>query len=175
MIISRNKMKPEAIPPIHNPAMLLKVGIVVFLSLFCTSVSLAQDCEGVPATIASSPSPSDGQLSVAFTATISWTADDECTTSSQLYFGTTPELGIDTFQGQQTSPWTPPNQLDPLTTYYWQIVTFNIEGPDTQGPVWSFDTGVPTGVCCFSIDNGVSYLCIQAPEDACGALGDFYG
>ena len=147
--------------------------LVFLIGFFTTSTAFGQ-CDDVQAAVASLPSPSDASVSVQVSTDLSWTAG-ACSTSSQLYFGTDPALGMDTFQGEKTSPWTPSEALTPLTTYYWQVVTFNVDGPDTQGPVWSFTTTDPTGACCFSVDDGITYLCIQAPGEACGALGDYYG
>ena len=136
--------------------------------MFCACFAMGQSdvgddpCDGIAADEAFSPSPSNGEQSVPTTDSISWLTGN-CTNSSQLYFGTASTPTMAEFQGQQTSPWTPPESLLPETTYYWQIVTFNANGPDTDGPIWSFTTQVPFGACC------ALNMCIDAPEDACAA------
>ncbi len=112
-------------------------------------VVFAQDdrggsCTDVPADIAFNFSPANGATPLISTD-ISWSIGD-CTTSSQLYFGTSSTPGLAEYQGEQTTPWIPPGELDVSTTYYWQVVTFNADGPDTEGPILSFTTQL-TGAC----------------------------
>jgi uncharacterized repeat protein (TIGR01451 family) len=59
--------------------------------------------------------------------------------TNDVYFGTNPAPGPAELAGTTTNNfWTLP-LLDPLTTYYWQIVAHNSDGT-TSGPVWQFTT-----------------------------------
>ncbi|MBT4585160.1 MAG: fibronectin type III domain-containing protein, partial [Phycisphaerae bacterium] len=147
------------------------MSIAVFL---LNGVTIAQDdrggCVDIPADIATNLSPADGATPLISTS-LYWTTG-ACTTSSQLYFGTSPTPSLAEYQGEQTSPWTPLKELEFSTTYYWQVVTFNEDGPDTEGPILSFTTQL-TGACCaFIVDE---YYCFQAQQEACEVLGDYHG
>jgi hypothetical protein len=142
--------------------------------IFLNGVTLAQDvrggCVDIPADIATNLSPADGATPLISTE-LSWTTG-ACTTSSQLYFGTSPTLGLAEYQGEQESPWTPSEELEISTTYFWQVVSFNADGPDTAGPVLSFTTQLSGACCAFIVD---ANYCFQAQQEACEVLGDYQG
>jgi hypothetical protein len=76
-------------------------------------------------------------------ANLSWLCgDSQCLgllATYDVYFGTTPLLGPEQLLGTiATKAWTLP-RLQNSTTYYWQIVTKDVNG-NTPGPVWSFTT-----------------------------------
>ncbi len=96
-----------------------------------------------PATI---KSPDDAATGVWNNTTLSWSAGTTGGIPSgyKLYFGTdgagisTP---IDIENGtEQTSPYTPVSVLEYSTTYYWQVVPYNIKGDAPDCPIWSFTT-----------------------------------
>ncbi|MDD4223697.1 MAG: choice-of-anchor D domain-containing protein, partial [Candidatus Cloacimonetes bacterium] len=79
----------------------------------------------------------------AFTdASLSWQSGGGMPTSYDVYFGTsaTPPF----VQNQTATSYTP--VLEANTTYYWQIVPVNANGPATNCPVWSFKTPSATQV-----------------------------
>ena len=134
----------------------------------CSGTALGQECTNVAADVAFNFNPQDGAVTPLISTSVSWTEGD-CTTSSQLYFGTSSTPGVAEYQGEQTSPWTPPEELAFETTYFWQVVTFNNDGPDTVGPVLSFTTRL-TGACCaFIVDDT---YCFQSTQEPCDIFGD---
>src|SRR5581483_9891280 len=59
-------------------------------------------------------------------------------TTYAVYFGTNPLLDESEFQGITTNTYWSPPQLNPLTTYYWQIIAQRQN--QTAGPAWQFTT-----------------------------------
>ncbi|HOY84695.1 MAG TPA: choice-of-anchor D domain-containing protein, partial [Candidatus Syntrophosphaera sp.] len=73
----------------------------------------------------------------AFTdATLSWQSGGGMPTSYDVYFGTSATPAF--VQNQAGTTYTP--VLAPNTTYYWQIVPVNANGPASNCPVWNFKT-----------------------------------
>ena len=107
-------------------------------------VSLSYDpCQDIPPDQAYNPSPSDEAIGVPVTTNIYWSTGN-CTSYSELFFGTDPTPDNGEYMGQQSSPWNPPDNLQEGTTYYWQINTFNsVSGQATEGEVWEFKTVAP--------------------------------
>ncbi|MGA2916669.1 MAG: metallophosphoesterase [Sedimentisphaerales bacterium] len=85
---------------------------------------------------ATSPSPANGAINVAVTATLSWTAGGGAA-SHNVYFGTT---SPGTSQGNQTVTTFNPGTLSYGTTYYWRIDEVNEANVVTTGNIWSFTT-----------------------------------
>ncbi|NLN35305.1 MAG: hypothetical protein GX157_04815, partial [Candidatus Cloacimonetes bacterium] len=93
-----------------------------------------------PSTTPPSPAiliaPADGGYS--FTdLTLAWSAGDGMPTAYNLYFGTTESPA---FLANQTATNYALTDLAPGTTYYWQVVPENENGPAAGCPVWSFST-----------------------------------
>ncbi|MDD4667257.1 MAG: choice-of-anchor D domain-containing protein, partial [Candidatus Cloacimonetes bacterium] len=69
--------------------------------------------------------------------TLSWSAGDGMPTSYNLYLGTTttPEFLVNQVNTSYSL-----TDLLPGTTYYWQVIPQNANGPAANCPVWSFST-----------------------------------
>jgi len=89
-----------------------------------------------PPTAATDPIPADGEIDVATSADLTWTAGTGALTHD-IYLGTTNPPDFVT--NHPTTTYTP-TQLMPGTTYYWRIDEVNPVGTAT-GQVWSFTTG----------------------------------
>jgi hypothetical protein len=87
---------------------------------------------------AANPSPAYGELNVAITKDLSWTAGIMAT-SHDVYFGTT---NPPQFRCNQTGTTYDTGTMDVLTTYYWRIDERSSIGI-TAGYVWSFTTIPP--------------------------------
>jgi len=87
---------------------------------------------------ASSPSPADGETSVATNTVLTWVPgiDSE---SSDVYFGTASPPGGSEYQVRTTNTTYDPGILGFETSYYWRIDEVNAVGL-TTGLVWSFTT-----------------------------------
>jgi len=88
----------------------------------------------------SSPSVPSGSVGIAINPTLSWSATGA--TSYDVRFGTANPPP--TAASNLAAPIYVPGNLNPGTTYYWQIVARN-SGGTTSGPVWSFTTSASTG------------------------------
>ncbi|HNQ43974.1 MAG TPA: choice-of-anchor J domain-containing protein, partial [Candidatus Cloacimonadota bacterium] len=76
----------------------------------------------------------------AFTdAILSWQSGGGMPSSYNVYLGTNNPPTTMVSPGQTGTSYTPTG-LQPATTYYWQIVPINSNGPATNCPVWSFKT-----------------------------------
>ena len=98
-----------------------------------------------PPDIPSSPSPAHRRSYVTVNADLSWTGGDRDTGDTvtyDVYFGTssTPSL-VASNQGANTYD---PGELTDNTLYYWKTVARDSHGLETEGQVWSFDTGYDT-------------------------------
>ena len=126
-------------------------------------------CDNVGAGAAYSPSPEDGANNVSLNPNLTW-LQGTCTDYNELQFGTNPALGLNESYGEQSSPWSPPFELEPNTTYYWQVTTFNSGGWGAEGEVWSFTTegDDPFGACC------VGDTCSLETAADCAAIGGSY-
>jgi hypothetical protein len=104
---------------------------------------------GVPAELASDPSPEKGAIDVPFDTTMSWTAGEGAGTRD-VYFGTsfadvndasrTDPRGILVSQGQTATTFVLPDLLEYGQVYYWRVDEISA-APDAtifQGEVWSF-------------------------------------
>ena len=88
----------------------------------------------------SNPFPQQGATTVQTTPTLSWTGNDPDgdQVSFDVSFGTSnpPPKIIDNQSSLSFSPGT----LYYQTTYYWRILSWDVYGGSTSGPVWSFTT-----------------------------------
>ena len=87
---------------------------------------------------AAGPEPSDGEVGVPVTPTLSWSPCAP-TDSFDVYFGTSPTLGAGDFRGTITNTSYFPGILQELSTYYWRV-DFTNGGQTDTGPTWSFTT-----------------------------------
>lgn len=94
------------------------------------------DITQAPAEQANTPYPEDGATDVSLSTILGWSAGAN-TVSNIIYFGTTNTPDSMTYQ---FTPAFNPGELEPLTTYYWQIDSRNELGT-TGGNLWSFTTG----------------------------------
>ena len=96
-----------------------------------------------PPNTPSDPNPVDGQTNIGLETDIRWTGDDPDwfdILTYDVYFGAeNPPPLVDTVDEEEYDPGT----LDHLTTYYWQIVTWDPYGESAEGPIWSFTTREP--------------------------------
>lgn len=94
-----------------------------------------------PPNIPSNPNPPNGAVDVDINADISWTGGDPDpgdTVTYDVYFGDSspPSLVV---SGQSDTTYNP-GTMSYLTTYYWQIVSWDNHGASTSGPEWDFTT-----------------------------------
>jgi len=87
-----------------------------------------------------SPNPTDGAIDVPVDVSLCWEGGDpdgdSCT--YDLYFDTVTPPGI--FKHDLTGTCYGITGMSHLTTYYWKIVSRDVHGAETEGPVWSFTT-----------------------------------
>jgi hypothetical protein len=88
-----------------------------------------------PPGVPQSPSPSDGASDIGSAVTLTWTAANA--TSYDVSVGLANPPGI-VAAGLTSASYALAN-LQPGSTYYWQVVAVNADG-STPGPVWSFST-----------------------------------
>ena len=89
----------------------------------------------------SAPSPGNGATNVDINADLSWTGGDPDpmdTVTYDIYFGTTTPPPLITTGCPDTTY--DPGNMQYLTKYYWQIVSWDNRGASTTGPIWSFTT-----------------------------------
>lgn len=95
-----------------------------------------------PPNQASSPFPANGAAGVSGSLTLTWTGSDPDAgdyLSYVIYLGTSPTALQR--MGSSTQSSFSPGPLQPLTTYYWKVVTRDSHGAETAGLIWSFTTG----------------------------------
>ncbi len=86
------------------------------------------------------PNPENGSIDVNIELELSWSGGDPDgdTVFYDVYFDSTyPPSKI---VSNQTNTTYPLDILDFNTTYYWQIISWDIEGVFTNGPIWCFTT-----------------------------------
>jgi len=94
-------------------------------------------------TVASNPSPADGDSDITVRVTLAWLAGS-ATSAHDVYLGMmNPPPQV--MAGQSGSTYTPSQNLMEGTLYYWRVDEVNSSGT-TQGPVWSFRTESANGV-----------------------------
>lgn len=88
----------------------------------------------------SNPSPADGSIDNEINVVVSWTGGDPDgdTVLYDVYYGTTspPPQVVSNQSGTSYDP----GLLEFDTTYYWQIVSWDIFDFSATGPLWSFST-----------------------------------
>jgi hypothetical protein len=111
-----------------------------------TTTSASIEPPGIP----DNPYPEDNSTDIPLTATLQWTVEnsDEQNLTYDVYFGTDELPGI-VAEGTENSYFRP-EKLGPDILYYWKVVSFNAEGAETEGPVWSFKTTASEGRPCIA-------------------------
>ncbi|MCP4714574.1 MAG: hypothetical protein GY868_05600 [Deltaproteobacteria bacterium] len=111
-----------------------------------------------PPLVPSSPLPADGAERQFLTSMLSWTGgdtDNEDIVTYDISFGT--ETPPPLAKENLTAPaFTPSKRLKPFITYYWQVLARDNNGLETEGPVWSFKTGLLTRQCFLESLPGLS-------------------
>ncbi len=92
--------------------------------------------------IPSNPNPLDDSIDVDVNADLSWNCfnPDEDPLTFDVYFEAddpSPDVLVSENQEEMTYD---PGKMNYSTQYYWQIVSWNIYGESTSGPIWSFTT-----------------------------------
>jgi len=91
--------------------------------------------------IPNTPNPIDGATGIGTDTILSWSGGDPNgdTVYYDVYFGAEnpPPKVID---GQTSTNYDPPGDLEVLTTYYWQIIAEDEFGDQAIGLIWSFTT-----------------------------------
>ena len=99
-----------------------------------------------PPSCATLVSPPNGGSGVLISGTLNWSSGGGSPTGYKLYFGTSPSPPYVGDLGGATS-YDPFPDMNPLTTYYWQIVPYNAGGDASGCSVWSFTTGPTNDIC----------------------------
>jgi hypothetical protein len=88
----------------------------------------------------SNPSPQDGAIDVPVDISMCWEGGDPDGDSCKydLYFDTQTPPGI--FKHELTDTCYEITGMSHLTTYYWKVVSIDVHGAETEGPIWSFTT-----------------------------------
>jgi CubicO group peptidase (beta-lactamase class C family) len=97
--------------------------------------------ENQPPNEPSNPDPTDGATDVPIKKKLKWDGgdpDENDEVTYDVYFGTDspPPLVDEDIEQTEYNPGT----MELATTYYWQIVSEDIQGLTTDGPIWSFTT-----------------------------------
>ncbi len=98
-----------------------------------------------PPLVPSNPSPKNGSEDVPLPVTLSWSGGDTDNSDIVVY-----DLYLGIFEppplkkeNLEKASYQSTTALMSFTTYYWKIVSRDNNGLETQGPVWSFKTGMP--------------------------------
>ncbi len=95
----------------------------------------------------SQPYPADNATGVPVTATLQWSLDTSGSgLTYDVYFGSTGSL--DMIAENIAATFFKPNTLAAETAYQWQVIARNQSGYETQGPLWSFTTGIARPRLC---------------------------
>lgn len=113
--------------------------------------------------------PADGATDVAFNPTLTWSTGGGIVSGYDVFFGTDPDNLALASEGQTGTSFSP-GTLDLNTTYYWQVVPVNQEGPAVGCPVLSFTTQQNAE---FVIFNGEVTLCEGTLFDTGGSEGGY--
>ena len=111
-----------------------------------TTVHVGSVWSFTAATVAASgPLPPAGAKWIDTEADLSWTAGLGAQ-MHEVYFGTDPALGPDTFQAAQEGTTFDPGPLAENTTYFWRVDEIEADGTTRHvGDVWQFGTAGPGG------------------------------
>ncbi|MDD4310454.1 MAG: hypothetical protein PHO32_08745, partial [Candidatus Cloacimonetes bacterium] len=124
-------------------------------------------------------SPLIGATNVPLTASLNWNSGGGTVSGYRLYMGTdgygisTPTNLIYGLDLGNTLSYTPPSSFAYATTYYWQVIPFNISGTAIGGSIWSFTTesepvpslDVPTNLI-IALQDGMVYISWDAVPNA---------
>ena len=113
--------------------------------------------------------PADLSTDVAFNPTLTWSSGGGIVSGYDVYFGTDPDQLALASEGQTGTSFSP-GTLELNTTYYWQIVPVNQEGPAVGCQVLSFTTQQNAE---FVIFNGEVTLCAGTLFDTGGSEGGY--
>lgn len=102
----------------------------------------AGEAPNQPPNLPFNPSIADGAAGVPQAPLLSWSGGDpdpDDTVLYEVYFGGgADELLLISTQHETAFL---PGRLDPLSTYFWQIVAYDDSGAMAEGSLWSFTTG----------------------------------
>ncbi|HRW93011.1 MAG TPA: fibronectin type III domain-containing protein [Thermotogota bacterium] len=94
-------------------------------------------------TVPSNPLPANGSSGVATGVSLAWDACTYGVVTYDVLFGEEPVPSTVIASALSEPAFSPPQPLEPSTTYYWQVIAQNYAG-QTPGPIWSFSTiGLP--------------------------------
>jgi len=101
--------------------------------------------------------PPDGGQYIAVLPVLSWLQGGGAPTGYKVFLGTNtpPTNVVNGFDVGNNTTYTPTNQLQNNTQYYWKIVPYNNYGDATNCPIWSFTT-VTSGLAIANIGSGVA-------------------
>lgn len=109
----------------------------------------------------SDPIPENNALNVEVQPTLEWT-NGENTEIIDLYFGTENPPVIPVLENVAAIEFYETEELEPETTYYWKVDCKN-EAGTVNGQVWSFITGINTGV---SFSSSIEKRILISPNPA---------
>jgi hypothetical protein len=118
--------------------------------------------------------PLDGQSDIPLNKGLSWNAAAQ-TTGYYLYFGTNnPPSSIEDGTSITSTNYSPAADLEPNTTYYWQVVPYNSYGSASSCDVWSFTTGATAveDTVVKQLFNEGKNLVFNFPFDKCAIISD---
>jgi hypothetical protein len=111
--------------------------------------------------------PADLTVDASLNAVLSWSNGTGSVTGYDVYFGTDPDALVLASNDQLEAVYTPAGLLS-NTTYYWQVVPFNLVGEATGCPIQSFTTG---GAVDIIMTNGSITTCNANFYDSGGLDG----
>ena len=92
-----------------------------------------------PPNCAINVSPPDTEDSVYVGTTLNWANGGGAPSGYRVYFDTFTPPTSEVYNGPLTS-YDPPGDLAYSTTYYWQVIAYNVNGDATGCSIWSFTT-----------------------------------
>jgi len=120
-----------------------------------------------------SPSPSNYEIDLPTTITLSWTCSDEDGDSLtyDVYFGTSSNpTKVSTGQSGKTLS---KGNLSAGTTYYWKVVAKDSKGATTEGPMWRFTTQSAPTILSYTPSSIVPQMILV--EKGSFTMGDTWG
>lgn len=132
------------------------------IAISCSTPSEAPGC-------ATNYAPVDLSVDASLNAILSWSNGTGSATGYDVYFGTDP-LALTLVSNDQVETVFTPTALTPNTTYYWQVIPFNLVGSANGCPVQSFTTG---GAVDIIMTNGSITTCNANFYDSGGLDGQY--
>ncbi|MBM4403804.1 MAG: choice-of-anchor J domain-containing protein [Candidatus Cloacimonetes bacterium] len=116
--------------------------------------------------------PPNGAEYIAVLPVLNWLQGGGSPTGYKVFLGTDnpPTSVLNGFDVGNNTTYTPTNQLQNNTQYYWKIVPYNNFGDAANCPVWSFTT-VPSGLAVANIGTGTA---INGTLEAPTPYGTYY-